>query len=342
MGLLDLLKDLGLEPKRCASTRGGEYHGKCPSCGGKDRFVVQPYVKSKSCEGVYFCRQCSIKGDSIKFCRDFFGDSFHFAQARLGLPSLGYQPTQASSFHNKEEEFVIVEHPNAKWMAEADRLVQVAAYHLKKNPDVLAMLERRGLPFHAVERYRLGYLPSRIEKYSRGDWGLDDEAKDLPLPGGVVIPSIDEGKIVRLKVRRSDWRPGASYGKYLAVSGSMKGFSIVGLERGSLQSPVMIIVESELDALALDWAVGDLVVAVSSGSNMKDPDAVASYWAGRKRLWICHDNDEAGLKMLEKWQRLFSHAVPKPTPIGKDIGEAIERGLNLRAWIENLTGVLAI
>ena len=38
--------------KRVANTRGGEYAGPCPFCGGKDRLRVQPAT------GRWVCRQC--------------------------------------------------------------------------------------------------------------------------------------------------------------------------------------------------------------------------------------------------------------------------------------------
>jgi DNA primase len=110
----------------------------------------------------------------------------------------------------------------------------------------------------------------------------------------------------------------------------MNGFNIVG----DLSRDVMIVVESELDALALHFAAPDLLVAVSAGSNTTNPDNVTDYLAKKKpSLWICHDNDEAGLAMLSKWEKLYSHCVPRPVPVGKDVGEAIQGGFELREWL---------
>src|ERR1700682_3772091 len=53
-------------------------------------------------------------------------------------------------------------------------------------------------------------------------------------------------------------------------------------------------------------------------------------WAQLARnLLICHDNDAAGEKMFAKWKRLYPDAVKYPTPVGKDIGEAIEMGFDV-------------
>ena len=53
----------------------------------------------------------------------------------------------------------------------------------------------------------------------------------------------------------------------------------------------------------------------------------------KKYVLICHDNDEVGEEVLQKWQSLYPHARAYSTPIGKDIGEAIQHGLKLRQWL---------
>jgi hypothetical protein len=61
---------------------------------------------------------------------------------------------------------------------------------------------------------------------------------------------------------------------------------------------------------------------------------VTDYLAKKSsNLLICHDNDEAGEKMLDKWRTLYPHAKAHPTPIGKDIGEIIQTRFILREWL---------
>jgi len=97
---------------------------------------------------------------------------------------------------------------------------------------------------------------------------------------------------------------------------------------------IMVVVESELDAYAIDYVAHDFVCAIAVGSNIKNPDNLTDRLAkNAKSLLICHDNDEAGQKMLIKWQRLYSHAIGYPTPLGKDIGEAVKQGFNIREWL---------
>ena len=52
---VDLLSLVGRDTrlKKQAGTRGGEYAGPCPFCGGRDRFRVQPE------KGLWWCRNCS-------------------------------------------------------------------------------------------------------------------------------------------------------------------------------------------------------------------------------------------------------------------------------------------
>ncbi len=73
MTILDLLNSDGFQPKKIASTNGGEYAGVCPFCGGEDRFHVWP------AEGRYWCRKCEKKGDAIQYLRDKHGLSYQDA-----------------------------------------------------------------------------------------------------------------------------------------------------------------------------------------------------------------------------------------------------------------------
>src|SRR5437764_6759257 len=79
MNLLELLtRDTRL--RRMASTRGGEYAGPCPFCGGRDRFRVQPE------QGLWWCRSCSGDRwqDAIAYVQKRDGATFAEACAILG------------------------------------------------------------------------------------------------------------------------------------------------------------------------------------------------------------------------------------------------------------------
>lgn len=92
--------------------------------------------------------------------------------------------------------------------------------------------------------------------------------------------------------------------------------------------------QGEKDAYALHHKVGDFAFIVAVDSNTKTPDNFTDHLAKIKTfLIICHDNDEGGATMLEKWKRLYPHAKAHPTVSGKDIGETVQNGVDLREWL---------
>jgi DNA primase len=335
MTLLELTRQAGLNPKWVASTGGDEYHSACPSCGGTDRFYIQPNKQMAKCLGVYCCRQCGIHGDTIQFARQFLNYSFQEAAQIAGanITERSILTYPASAYASR---LVTLKSPSKEWIIRATDFVDQAHKCLLYKQDILEYLAHRGLPLDAVERYKLGWSDND-QFFSRVSWGLTEllgpagKPRALWIPRGLVIPvSEQDGKVIRLKVRRCDWHEGDELPKYVAISGSMNGLSIIG----STACTTMVVVESELDAYAVDFAAHDLVCTIAVGSNIKNPDNVTDRLARSvKHLIICHDNDGAGIKMLNKWQRLYPHAIGYPTPIGKDIGEAIQNGFNVREWL---------
>lgn len=83
MNILDLTRELGLQPQRVAATGNGEYKVSCPNCkAGVDRFCIWP---NEGNGGRYWCRVCDCKGDAIQFCRAFLGLSYAEACKKLCL-----------------------------------------------------------------------------------------------------------------------------------------------------------------------------------------------------------------------------------------------------------------
>jgi len=337
MILLELAEQIGLKPKKVGSTDGGEYKCPCPECGGRKRFVIHPNKQQRNCVGSYWCRDCKVHGDAIQFCIDFLKLPFKDAVARVG----GVVPNKQNFFLPlvpipQETLFEAIEMPPAIWMEMAALFVEASSKNIFERKEQRAWLANRGIPFEAVERYQIGWNPEPVSR-KKADWGLEEEKKGgesstkLFLPRGIVIPTIDTSGVVRIKIRNTDYDPtNEGSKKYLAVTGSMKGFNLIG----KTKNDVMLVVESELDALALDFACGDFAFAVSIGSNTKNPDSFTNYLARRvTHLLVCYDNDEGGLAMWKKWKMLYPHAKAYPTPIGKDVGEAVAEGLNLREWV---------
>lgn len=332
MILITLAQEIGLNPKRVASTNGGEYKSPCPVCGGDDRFIVWPNYKQNKCYGRYWCRSCHTQGDSIKFCQEFLRMSYPESFTRVN----GVEPekTQINTFIPEKATIysnLKVNAPSTEWQTQAKAFVQWANKNLLHNPKILESLSHRGIPLEAVKRYYIGWCDKDYQR-PRVLWGLPEmDNKPLYLPMGIVIPSIEpDGSVSRIKIRRHNWSKRDDCPRYQAIPGSMNGLIIIG----DSNKKVMVVVESELDAYATHFAAGDFVCVVAVGSNIKNPDNVTDRIAKNKEvILICHDNDDPGQAMLDKWQNLYKHAKGYPTPRGKDIGEAIEQNLHIRKWL---------
>lgn len=338
MILLELAEQIGLSPKKVASTDGGEYKCPCPKCGGRKRFIIHPNKPQKNCVGSYWCRDCDAHGDSITFCREFLGLSFEDAAKRVNatIPDKPNYPAHLLS-RSQEPLFESVEKPPALLVEKAALFVNWANENIFEQKYQLSWLANRGISVEAVKKYKIGWNPEPFWR-EKAEWGIEEEKKEGDPPKkfilhkGIVVPTFEKSDPVRIKVRNADYDPKEENSKkYLAVAGSMKGLNLVG----DTKNNVMLVVESEFDALALDHACGDFAFAVSIGSNTKNPDSFTNYLARRiEQLLVCYDNDEGGIAMWEKWRKLYPHAKSYPTPIGKDVGEAVSKGLNLREWIK--------
>jgi len=345
MNLINLAQEIGIIPQKVAGTNGGEYAASCPRCGGKDRFRIWPNEKKKNCVGSYWCRQCEIRGDSIQFCIDFFGLDFKEAAEKANATI----PTKHSFFNSRatiQHVFTPVEikPPPTKWIEKASSVIAKAHEQIWQETEILDYLKQRGLPEEVVKKCKIGWIPKDIF-YDRIDWGLEEiegKKNKLWIPRGILIPGFDPPNsdenvakledVVRAKVRRTEWKKGDKRGKYIIISGSMNGLSIIG----NTDMEVMVVVESELDAYAVHHATKDFAFAVAVGSVQNNPDHATDYLAKtKKHLLISYDNDDdgTGKKLFEKWKMLYPHAKPYPTPIGKDIGEAIKQGFDIRSWL---------
>jgi hypothetical protein len=343
--LIDLVYEVGLSPKKVADTLGGEYHSACPRCGGIDRFIINPNKPMKNCYGGYWCRRCGIHGDSIQFCREFLGLNFNEALARVNATisrSKSPAPKIQSQFKLTTAQLI---KPPEPWIRKANSFIEVAHEEVFKYQDVLEWLRKRGIDDLAIKKYKLGW--NNCDQYcARSGWGLDTKLGEngnsiqLYLPKGLVIPAIDtcNENIYRIKVRCENCKQDDKFPRYLAIPGSMNGLNLFG----NKASPNMICVESELDAIFLGSVVGGLALIVAVGGNIKNPDNLTDFLAkSKKQILICHDNDAAGLNMLKKWQSIYPLVTAFPSPVYKDIGEAVEHGFNVQQWImEKLSSII--
>lgn len=333
MILLDLIESLGISAKKVSGTGGGEYHSPCPICGGTDRFFFQPARQAKHCQGMYRCRQCGIQGDTIQFCRDVMSLTWEEAVKRCHAEV--HLESNRSRYTKPTRKFAEGTPPNAKWKAKALSFVNYANQQLLSNPSYMEFLSKRGISHATIEKYKIGFSENKNSRYgdfqvSRASFGLEETDKKLWIPAGYVIPSIEpSGEVIRIKIRRSKWKPDDKIGKYIALSGSMYGMTILG----DRSRQTIVVVESELDAYSLIEKVSDMALVVACGGNTKNPDRFTDHLIKTRRVFVCHDNDEGGEAMKSMWSKLYPKATCISTPHSKDIGEFIERGGDLSSWL---------
>ncbi|MEW6187696.1 MAG: primase-helicase zinc-binding domain-containing protein [Thermodesulfobacteriota bacterium] len=323
MTLLDLIPGL----KRVSTTKGGEYAGPCPSCGGRDRFRAWP---SKGTTGRFWCRSCGKSGDGLQLLRDRDGLTFPEALKAWGLPSTRTTGNRSTRATWEARETIT---PGTAWADRAGAFLRDCQIDLAgpSGSEGRAFLASRGLEPETIERAGLGWNIADAWE-NRETWGLPPEQREdgkprrIWLPSGLVIPSFAGGRVVRLRVRRPNPGDGP---RYVIISGS--GAEPLTLGTGK----VWVIVESELDALLLNQEAGDLAGFIALGNAQARPDIEADRVLKEVGLILVSlDSDRAGAKEAwQWWNHQYKNAKRWPVPIGKDPTEAAQAGLDLRAWV---------
>ncbi len=350
MNILDAISSAGVSLKKAASTKGGEYAGPCPGCGGKDRFRCWPAEKEG--EGSYWCRGCNKGGDLVQFLKDFCGYSYPdaFAAAGRSRPddyrAVRYRPAGGSSADNTTAHDVFTprqyENPVETWQIKAGEFVDKAHEALLRYNKALKYLESRGLDEKAVKGFRLGWFAGEKGKNCafrpRTSWGLSQiknkktgRDKMLWLPRGIIIPCFKNDKVYRVRIRRpkSDLKTNHDV-KYYVVPGSGMEVMDINSDKNSI-----VIVEAELDAMLIAHHAGSITGVVSLGSAMNKPGTSVFYNLKKTlRILVALDYDNAGQKAWTWWSQNFKNAKLWPVPDGKDPGEAVAKGINIIDWIK--------
>jgi hypothetical protein len=219
------------------------------------------------------------------------------------------------------------------WQEKAEKFVAWSQENLAQNGDILAWLAGRGINAETAAAYRLGWNPGEDGKdiyRARKGWGLQDivrengKPKVLWIPQGLVIPYIDDGAMLRIRIRRPEGAP-----RYYVIPGSAMHTMICGRDRRAF-----VVVESELDAIAV--AANSVVSgAVAVGSASAKPDALAcEILRGCLQILDALDYDSAGTRASAWWQENFDNCDRWPVPRGKDPGDAYRLGTDLEQWIK--------
>ena len=326
--VLILLQEFGIQPKYVGTyDRGDVYHSACPrsGCSKEDGFHVWP--DSNNGQGSWWCRNCGKGGDGIEFLKEFKGLSYKDAADYIGktLKTSTFSP----KFEQKKPEFKPKEAacPVDQWQQRAKKFIDHCNAELLKNKKQLQWLETRGISVESVKKYKLGWNAEKFYR-ARSAWGLPEKLKNkksvpLFIPAGIVIPTIEKEKIYKINIRRGP-------GDYLPVAGSKTVPKILGhITKG------FIVVETELDGFMLRERVGDMVSIFVLGSVTIKP-LQEQYELLKKSLTILISLDfdgSPGAQNSKWWLKNFDQAKRYPVSVGKDPGEAFQRGLNIRKWI---------
>ncbi len=342
MNVLDLAQQK-VKLRKVSSTKGGEWQGPCPACGGQDRFHVWPMENDGG--GSYWCRSCEKAGDSIQFLRDFEEMTFKEACAKLNItvPDQPGQPGRnlQAIVKKEKQEFTPEAHvaPADLWQEKAEKFLIWSQRHLANNAKVLAWLAARGIGRTAAENGRLGWNPGEDGKdiyRHRKTWGLqevlkeDNKPKMLWIPVGLVIPHIVDRVIYRLRIRRPEGEP-----RYYVIPGSSMATMVIEPTRRAF-----VIVEAELDGIAVA-SQNQLAGAVALGALGAKPDkAACEVVQGALQILNALDYGDigGGAKAAERamqwWKEHFDRCDRWPVPQGKDPGEAFKMGTDLDQWIK--------
>lgn len=227
--------------------------------------------------------------------------------------------------------------PGDLWQAKARQLVDNSVYNLWTpygKPMLDFLIEKRGLTEATIKKFSLGFLP--LDRWEVAPaWGLveilkdDGKAKKLWFPRGLTIPLCQGDQVLRVRIRRpkSDGNP-----RYYLLRGSDTRAMILGTDK-----PFTVLVESELDSLLLHQMAGDLVNVIALGNAQTRPDQqTAGLLNQSKLILVALDADQAGAAESWGWWKKehYPQAHRWPPVAGKDPGDMLAAGVNLRTWVE--------
>jgi hypothetical protein len=324
---VNLLTLVGVELKRVAGTNGGEYHGACPFCGGKDRFIVNPNGDNG---GHWWCRQCDRKGDAISFLMERFSVDFKTACTMLSVtpperaqkpyrsPLLPPPPAPVSDLRDDYPCF------EPAWQRAASDFAYDCGGELwdSWNTSVAGRyLEARGINRDTAVAECLGLNKSEY----RSTWG----SVEVWLPRGITIPWNINTLFWNIRVRRPNADLKATGGdKYISSKGCANGLYSAYHAR---PNATVIMTEGEFDALVVNRFFRDKQIqqvgAVSIGSCT---GARVLRWITllslAERVLIAFDNDTAGERAAQYWLAALHPKASRLRPSKKDVTELWQAG----------------
>lgn len=324
--------------KRAASTGGGEYHGNCPWCAGRDRFHCWPHADFPR----YWCRGCQAKGDAIDFLRQYEGLSFRDACQELGI-----EPEYANSYKGTSTPLGTNPAPCSAWQDAAEDFIYAAmkALHGSSAPAVAYrdyLLARR-ITVATMLNKKIGYVPLKDGRWIETPftrWGLTEDMLTadqwqkgcVRVPDGLLFPHFGpDGRPWKLAMYRplAEQLPQFKRGMIAGSKECLLNENLITQEK-----PVMMV-ESFLDAISVEQVAGDLVTPVSTDGTkgcrslrLQAAIQVAPY------ALQSFDADQAGNGDAEWWYQTIENCI-RHSPRLKDANEMlVDDPASVRRWVE--------
>ena len=315
--------------RKVASTKGGEYAGPCPLCGGTDRFRVWPDHPSGTarwkCMGSEEGRGgCGKGGDAIAYLVER-GDLTPAEAGRMRRGESHLQAPQAARSRRLPVQPPVAQHmPDPGWQRAGRAFVSQAQESLWATENALVWLRSRGLSKETIRAAGLGWNPQDAWQHPR-EWGLPDGDR-IRLPRGWVIPWEVEGDLWQVSIRCPEGTP-----KYWMVKGSKHALYNAG---ALAPGKPAILTEGVFDALSISQVAGDVITAVAAGSTT---GARGLRWIAKLALCsvvlVSFDAEaDKGDKAAAWWVGILDNAR-RWRPYWADANAMAQEGVDLRQWI---------
>ena len=302
-----------------------------------------------------YCHSCGASGDLINVYqslhgldnpaafKEFFTKFKPEVLSRSDLSSFRRTPRMPQERTGQSFEPKEYQNPEQLWQDKAKKLIAWGQKQLEHNLEIQNWLAERGIDLETARKFKLGWNPGERGKdifRERSGWGLPVEykengkAKRLWIPRGLIVPYMDSSNILRIRIRR--FTENENDMRYYMLPGSSPRMMLIPRkEKGSELPQGTVAVETELDAIMLHRYVGDLVHVVGLGSSSAKPDQDAYQLLQEcSTILLAPDFDQAGAKAAEWWNVHFPDlSILWPVPYGKDPGDAMQKGLDIRQWI---------